>query len=200
MGKSGNPAKAAEQLRISQIGDFKKRMGGVMELPSGVVVKLKNPGGMRAFLGADNIPNSLMVIIDKALKTKQAPKVEDIIGEGGKIDPAMMRDMMSLFDIVALQTIVEPPVLPAPTQADVTAWNEQHPDDPKLDPEQLRDENLLYIDEFPDDDKQFIFQWVTGGVKDLETFRKRQQEGVDSLGSVAGLADIALSDARANAG
>src|SRR3954453_22167561 len=73
MGKSGNPAKAAEERKISQIGDYKKRMGGIIELPSGFFVKVKNPGGLRAFMDSGSIPNSLMPIIQESLNRGKKP-------------------------------------------------------------------------------------------------------------------------------
>lgn len=170
MGKSGNPAKAAEQLRISQVGDFKKRIGGVMELPSGSVVKLRNPGGLQVFLQGDSIPNSLMPIVQKALNEGKAPQTESFMGKDGTFDEKLLADMAQMMDNIALKTIVEPPVEPAP-EVGVE-----------------RSDDILYIDEFPLEDKQFIMQWVTGGVKDLEQFRKQQQAGVASLGSIAGAA------------
>lgn len=171
--KSGNPAKRAEELKISQIGDFKKRMGGVMELPSGVVVKLKNPGGMRAFMKSGVIPNSLMGVIQKAMKSGQKPSASELMPDG-KLDKTVLEDMSQMMDAVAIQCIVEPPVLPKPaSEAD-------------------RNEELLYIDEFPDDDKQFIFQWVSGGTKDLESFRQQRDQGLDALVAIPGFDPSAL--------
>lgn len=191
-GRSGNPAKRAEQLRISQIGDFKKRMGGVMELPSGVVVKLRNPGGMQAFLGGGAIPNSLMPIVQKALKTGQNIDVSDVL-QDGKFDEEVLSDMMAMMDNIALKTVVEPPVEAAPTQADVTAWNDSHPGEEVLKPEDLRSDDVLYIDEFPLEDKQYIMQWVSGGVTDLESFRKQLSAsvaGVDSVARAQGIPEL----------
>lgn len=178
MPRSGNPAKRAEELKISQVGDFKKRMGGIMELPSGSVVKLKNPGGMQAFLSADIIPNELMGIIQASLKKGTAPKPEQITQAMGldKIeeDPTLMLakldEMTLMMDAIALKCIVEPPVLPVPeNEAD-------------------RDDDLLYIDEFPLEDKNFIFQWVSGGTRDLATFR---QEFGTSMAAVAAVTESA---------
>jgi hypothetical protein len=181
MGKSGNPARKAEELKISQVGDFKKRMGGVMELPSGAVVKLKNPGGMRAFLKSGVIPNSLMGIIQKAMNTGKKPDMSELAPEG-KLDDKMLEDMSDMMDAVAIQCIIEPPVLPKPAD------------------EADRSEDLLYIDEFPDDDKQFIFQWVSGGVKDLEAFRRQRDEGMDALVAIPGFAPESLLSAGPNDG
>lgn len=185
--RKGNPAKRAEQLRISQIGDFKKRMGGIMELPSGAVVRLKNPGGLQAFIGEQSadIPNPLMNIIQESLDKGQAPSIKKFTNASGGVDPEMMDAMNRMLEQALVKTIVEPKVKPRLTQADVDQWNTENPDDLVEDLEELRDENVLYADEFPDADKQFIFQWVTGAVKDLETFRQKQQQGLGDLEAIA---------------
>lgn len=181
MGKSGNPAKAAETLRISQVGEFKKRLGGVMELPSGLVVKAKNPGGMRAFLNSGMIPNSLMAIIQKGLDKGSGKNIAGEIVKDGQIDPQMVTDMMTMMDNIAVKVIVEPVIHPTLTENDRLVWNDNHPDDVKDTVEQLRSDDKLYADELPDDDKMFLFQWVSGGTKDLETFRQQHAAGVDAL-------------------
>jgi hypothetical protein len=187
MAKSGNPAKRAEQVaedrRISQVGDFKKRLGGVMELPSGAVVKVRNPGGLKAFLGNGSIPNSLMPIVQKAVNNGKAVSADEmgIIGEDGSIDPEVLSDMMSMIDNVLLQTVKEPKVYPVPED------------------EEDRDDDLLYVDEFPDEDKQFLFQWVSGGTRDLEQFRREYSSAVDSVATVTGDTRIPIDSAGADA-
>jgi hypothetical protein len=195
MGKSGNPARAAQQaeaLRISQVGDFKKRLGGVMELPSGLVVKAKNPGGLRAFLNSGLIPNSLMKIIQEGLDKGSGKNVAINITKDGKIDPEMLTDMMSMMDNIAVQVVVEPQIFPTITEADLEKWNGEHPEnEPMTSIEQLRRDDRLYADELPDDDKMFLFQWVSGGTKDLETFRRQHAAGVDDLSASTGDEDTA---------
>lgn len=192
----GNPAKAsaekkAEELRISQIGDFKKRLGGIFELPSGLVVKLKNPGGMQAFLKAGTIPNSLMGIIKSSMDKGTAPSVGDFTKEDNTLDPEILSSMTEMLDQVALATIVAPTIFPLLTQADIDEWNstrEEGSDSWAESIEDIRQDDRLYVDELPMDDKQFIFQWINGGTTDLETFRKQQREGMETVGAVQGLA------------
>lgn len=154
--------KQAEQLRISQIGDFKKRLGGVMELPSGLVVEARNPGGLQAFIGTGIIPNSLMSIINQAIKTGKTPSTETFMKDG-EFDPSMMEDLMQLIDGVALKVVVQPALEPKPES-----------EDKRLDTQ-------LYVDELPFDDKMFLFQWVSGGTRDLEKFRKQFDQSLDTV-------------------
>lgn len=190
MGKSNNPAKIAEERKISQIGDFKKRLGGVQELPSGLVVKTKNPGGLKTFLKGGMIPNELMKTVNDSLARGKAPKAADVMKDG-KIDEETLLAMTNMMDAVAVATIVEPRIFPTLTQADVDAWNADKDPEHELYAEtidDIRQDDRLYADELPDDDKQFLFQWVSGGTRDLQIFRQRQQSGLDSVVAVAGAA------------
>lgn len=179
MGTSGNPAKKAAQLKISQVGDFKKRLGGTFELPSGLVMRLKNPGGMIAFMSSGVIPNSLMSVIKPALDSGQPMKAESITdGEGG-VDPEMLKQMTELLNNIIVTCAVEPTVMPTPED------------------EADRSDEQLYADEIPDDDKMFVFQWMTGGTTDLETFRQRQQAGMADLAAVPSAKSPAKRASRA---
>lgn len=164
MGKSGNPKTAADEARLTpnSAADFKKKRNGIFELPSGLMIRLRNPGGMGMFLKQGMIPNSLMPVVDKALKGEK-PSTEDIMPTGG-VDDSMVQDMMGLMNHIVVTCAVDPKVLPVPESEDD------------------RDDELLYVDELEDNDKMFIFQWVTGGTSDLETFRQRHAENVAALG------------------
>lgn len=153
--------KTAINRQISNIGDFKQRVGGIVELPSGFTVRVKNPGGLRVFLNAGTIPNSLMSIVQDAMDKGKKITEEDIMKDG-QLDPQQLADMMALNDEVALRTIVEPQLFPVPeNEAD-------------------RKDDRLYVDELPDEDKLFLFQWVTGGARNLERFREEYKASMDA--------------------
>lgn len=166
MGKSGNPATRAKELKISQVGDFKKRLGGVMELPSGLIMKLRNPGGLSVFLSNGTIPNSLMEIIQGHIDAGQGVEPKDIATPEG-MDPKLLAEMIETLDSITMTCAVEPVIHPKPES------------------EEDRADDKLYVDEIPDDDKMFIFQWVTGGTSDLETFRKQHTVAMDGMVAVA---------------
>lgn len=173
--------KKAEELRISQIGDFKFRLGGIQELPSGLIVKIKNPGGLKAFLASGTLPNSLMVMINEGISKGRATAPE-VVKSDGTIDTELMKDMETLLNEIAIQCIVEPEIHPVPlTEAD-------------------RSDEMLYADEIPQDDKQFLLQWITGGTRDLEKFRLKQQQSLDTVAQVAGAQGVALMRTRPDAG
>lgn len=168
MSKSGNPVTRAKELKISQVGDFKKRLGGVFELPSGLVMRLRNPGGVSAFLANGTIPNSLMQVVQEHIDKGQGVQPEEIAKAGQAMDPKMMEEMIEALNSIIIQCAVEPTVLPKPESEDD------------------RDEDQLYADEIPDDDKMFVFQWVSGGTSDLEQFRRQHGQAMDDLAAVAG--------------
>lgn len=178
---SGKAVRKANELKISQVGDFKKRIGGIFELPSGMVVRLRNPGGLAAFSGTDTIPNSLMSIVSQGLESNKKGIDQAKLLEQIKEDPETIHQMSKMIDGIALRTIVEPRVHPAPTNDDLLVWNQENPEMTHSHPDDLRDDELLYVDEVPTTDKQFIFQWITSGVADLATFRKQLEQSVAEL-------------------
>lgn len=192
MAQARKSASKAEQLKVSQIGDFKKRLGGLIELPSGLVVKWKNPGGLRAFLVSGQIPNALMPIVEEALTEKKS--VEDIDMAEILKDKDSLAEMMAMYDNIAMMCMVEPKLHPVPTWDDVAKTNEEHPEAPVEEPEDLRREDRLYVDELPDDDKQYFFYLLGGGVADLAKFREQQNINVGNLAKVSGVAGVAVND------
>lgn len=160
--KSGNPA-----VRASSAADFKKRTGGFLPLPSGLTVKVHNSGGLRAFVSSGMIPNSLMGLVQNAINKGQEPSEEEIaklIGvDSENLNTDAIDDMLKMTDSVVCEVVVDPEVFPKPAD------------------DEERDEDLLYVDEMDDEDKAFIFQWVTGGTRDIEQFRREQGTSLDSL-------------------
>ena len=159
-------AKAATTKRVSSVSDFKKKVGGLTELPSGLFVKIRNTNGLRGFLQSGMIPNSLMPIIQEAISKGTEPDMSKIVGEDNQIDPKMIADMMQMMDQVTMSVVTEPKFQPAPEDEDD------------------RDDDTVYIDELDDEDKMFIFQLITGGTRDLERFRQELTAGVEHLANI----------------
>lgn len=191
-------AARAEQLRVSQIGDFKSRMGGIMELPSGLVMKLKNPGGLQSFIANGTIPNSLLGMVQEGLKGKSgvdATKAAAALAE----DLESLGDMLKMLDLVIIQAAKEPRVYAVPTQEDLDRHNIMSPnnqfetiDDYRNSFDEENDgQGRLYTDEIDEMDKQFVFQWVSGGVRDLATFREQFESNVATISAEQGSSDAA---------
>lgn len=135
-----------------------------LTLPSGNVIKCR-AAGFRAFMAAGIIPNDLMGVVQESLNKGTTPNLE---GFGTDMDK--IAQMMEMVDNVVIFSAIEPTVAAVPTRNTATG---SVPDD--------RDEDQLYIDEIGDEDKMFLFQWATGGTRDVAKFR--EQAG-DSLAPV----------------
>ncbi len=166
--KKSVEAKAAE-LKISTVGDFKNRIGGIFQLPSGMVVRLRNPGGLTMFLSSGNIPNSLMSVVKSAMSKgkgvedvnlsdeQKEEKLEAEFSEVLKDDPDAINEMAKMMDNIAVRCMIQPKCHPVPSK------------------EEEREDHLLYADEVDLRDKQWMFQWITSGVKELEPFRSESK-------------------------
>lgn len=202
MGTSGNPAKKAASpakktpakksasampAQVSDIGAFKKRREGqLLPLPSGLVVRAKRVE-LQTFIRQGNIPNPLMEVVSEALEKGKKADIPKMVGvEEGNIDLNMVNDMYDMVNAVVVASVTEPKFNPIPSLGDVEAWNESHPEETVSNPEELRDDDLLYVDEMDDLDRMFIFQWTSGGTSDLERFRQETAADMASLAEVQG--------------
>jgi len=147
-------ARATTEVRkASSVADFKKaaEFDPILDLPSGKAVEVRQIMGFKPLLKAGVIPNSLMTIVQKSIDKGEEP---DLAEFGEDMDMDKIDEMMEMIDSIAVFMIVNPVVHAVPKK--------------KSD----RDPTLLYVDELDEGDKVFIMQWVTGGTRDLEQFRK----------------------------
>lgn len=166
--------------KTTSVEEWKKEAQGVpLDLPSGKTC-LVRPVGMQVFMQRGMIPNVLMPLVTEGLKGKQPEfKMDDM-------DMGKITEMMQLFDDVTVFCVAEPHVWPTPKWTDNEAeeglCHIREVGQPK--PFEERDQGRLYVDEVDDDDKQFIFQFVVGGTRDLESFRKDKESRMAHLRSV----------------
>lgn len=160
----------------SSVGDFKKGPKAI-ELPSGNRMVLRKMG-LQAFVASGAIPNELLSPIqseiDKAKSKNKAPNPVDV---ATTLDVNQMDTMMKTMESIVVTCAVEPAVHPI------------RDEDGELIPLSDRDSELLYVDELEEEDRVFIFQYVTGGTKDLASFRA-QLSGFMAL--VPGQQDVAV--------
>lgn len=194
--RSGNPATRA----ASSVSDFKSTpvRGDLQTLPSGKTARVRNRG-MKAFLRLGVIPNSLLSIIEEALAKGQPPDMEKLKDDNGNLPLATVDDMYTLMDAVAVDCFVEPRVYAVPTQEDLMEYNIVNPEDELERPEDLRKDELLYVDELDDEDKMFIFQWVTGGTRDVARFRRELEADLAAVPGVKNVGGAAKRAPRAAA-
>lgn len=164
MSASGNPAKKAAAKKVSSAAEFKKRkQGQTLPLPSGLVIKAKRVE-LQTMIMQGSVPNPLMETVSKALEKGQKADIAKMVGmDEGKLDLNMVNDMYEMVNAVVMESVIEPKVHPVPEDQDD------------------RDDDLLYIDEFDDTDKMFMFQWASGGTSDLEQFRRESDADMASL-------------------
>lgn len=141
----------------------KARQGTDLPVPSGNVALVRNPG-MRQFLETGVIPNELMDIVEKALKRGEAPDFAKVAQD----DPKKTKAVLDMIDNVVRTTVIQPVVWPVPSAEECEKNLQEYPD--SCD-ERGRLEDRLYVDEVDFEDRLYIFQWVSGGTRDLEQFR-----------------------------
>lgn len=157
--RSGNPAKRAA---ASSVSDFKKKLKSMtLELPSGLVVEARRIR-LESLVRQGQVPNSLLPIVEKALKKGSSVDVQELVGDD--VDMEKIQGVLDMMDELVVATVTNPKVHSTPEDEDE------------------RDDELLYVDELDDEDKMFLFQWAIGGTADLEQFRVELQS---TLGSVA---------------
>jgi hypothetical protein len=180
--RSGNPAKKAAAKKTaakkastpkapevhldgpSSLAEFKARKSGrVMALPSGLVAKVRKVD-LQSFVIQGTVPNPLMGMVSEALEKGQKAEPAKMMGvEEGEVDLDMVRDMYELVNAIVCEMFLEPKVLPVPEN------------------EGDREDDLLYIDELDEEDKMFLFQWITGGTDDVAQFREEAAADMASL-------------------
>jgi hypothetical protein len=169
--------------KISSAKDFKKKKAAMeLLLPSGETCLARRPG-IQAFFAAGIIPNSLMGIMTKAMEGKDIQDAT-LQKELGNIlaEPEKLQEMFHLMDNITIYCVVEPAVRSDRwTNDDVTAGLASKAQVGTVIPHSVRDEELLYIDEVDDDDKNFVFNWAVGGTSDLEQFRVEQNQLMESV-------------------
>lgn len=160
--RSRTAAKATSDGATS-VADWKKPDLPV-ELPSGKKIRIKR-SSFQAFIKFGIIPNGLMAEVQSAL----AKGVEPDIAKLAAGDEAIT-EMIAMVDNVIVFVAIEPRVYPLPSG------------------DEEKDDNLLYVDEIDEEDKMFIFQYVTGGTKDIAQFR---EEATKSLADIPGITAVA---------
>jgi hypothetical protein len=142
-----------------------KTEGLLVRVPSGNTALIRTPG-MEVFIRKGTIPNALIPLIQKSLKTGKEPSEEelaDVLGDEEGLDK-----IIDLAENVLVDVCIDPKVYPAPTDENGDRLPDDHPD---------RDPNVLYADDVDFVDKMYIFSVATGGPSQMEAFR--QQSGLN---------------------
>jgi hypothetical protein len=196
--RMSTPTSAKDWKKASQLED--------VELPSGNVAAIKRPG-MEALFAAGVLPDELTKIaLDQMKQVESGPQDHKKKGKPeapGSIDPKVMEkflekegaisDIFEAFDRVTAMCVVKPRCEfhkrrlvddegHQVYEGERQVWEEIPAED--------RDEEVVYTDDVDMDDKTFIFNYVVGGTRDLESFR---EEYGDALATVQPREDVGVS-------
>jgi hypothetical protein len=167
---SGNPKKRATAKT------WKRNKGEDLTLPSGNVALVKRPGPA-ALLNGGVLPDTLMPIIQKAIKSGQGLRPED--EKDLMNDPQKLIEALETMDRLMVMVVVEPEVAfhkHQPINAVDAAWvdipeSRRNGEKCECGATHPGSDEIIYTDEVDMDDKMFIFNYAVGGTRDLERFR-----------------------------
>jgi hypothetical protein len=141
-----------------------------LEVPSGQLCLVRRPGVQGLIkAGVLHKMDSLSSIVNekhiKRVKGKTEVDVQKLMK-----DPKSIDEILHIVDKVVCHCVVKPEIFRAPNDAT------------------LRQPGVVYTDMIDITDKMFIFNYVVGGTRDLETFRREFDQsvgGVESSESVS---------------
>lgn len=147
----------------TSVSEWKKSaLPPLVTLPSGHTMRVKKVG-LQVLMKTGKMPNSLMGYAEKAVKKGKKEEVTDEQMLEILQDEKKLQEIAQFMDHVVILCASEPEVHPLPEEG------------------VEKDDNLLYVDEIDEEDKMFIFQVVTGGTTDVETFRAEHQRNVAAV-------------------
>lgn len=156
--------------RVTAASEWKsKSKPEEVEVPSGNIALCRR-ASTDIFLRKGVMPNSLMPIVEEALKKGETGdiKPEDVIKD---IKADDLEDLMLMYDHVIYHIVIQPKLSLPPEK------NEEGEEVSPRDPEKL------YTDDVDFEDKVFLFNWAVGGTADVESFREGQEENVEPVHS-----------------
>jgi len=167
--------------------DWKESRKAVpLDVPSGKTC-LVEPRSLDFWVRTGKVPNRLMPLAQKAVATGSDLSEEEL-WKAVEEDPEFLQEMMQMVDTVVVFQVKAPVVHAVPTRCkECSKLEEAHKD---LDHEWEapdREEDKLYVDEVDLNDKMAVFAFVTGGVRDLESFLQESRGNVPSGADGEGL-------------
>jgi hypothetical protein len=146
-----------------------------LPLPSGHVCRVKRPG-LPKLLSEKLLPDMLTPIAQKAVDAgmEGMPKMDDL--RETFTQPEMMTALFEATDRIAAYCVLEPHVeyhMRKKEAGQADQIQESYKPEWEEIPADERDPDVLYTDDIEFNDKMFIFQFVVGGSRDLEEFRRQ---------------------------
>lgn len=167
--KSGKTGSRNPANRPTSVAAWKKQAASpLVTLPSGNTMRIRKIG-LQALIKTGKMPNSLMTYAQKAVQKGKKQEVTEVDMLGILQDEKKVREIAEFMDEVTIICAEEPEVHPLPEEG--------------VD----KDADLLYVNEVDEEDKMFLFQVVTGGTTEVETFR---EEHASNVAAVRGRQDV----------
>lgn len=143
-----------------------------LELPSGNLALVRRPGAQGLIKQGllDSLDTLTALVKTEHIDSKDPKKMVEAakrltVDKGNR--EAIVQGI-ELMDRVICAVVIEPKVLPVPAL------------------ETERDPEALYVDDVDPEDKSFIFNFVVGGTRDIETFRKEHSQLMGNISDVQG--------------
>lgn len=138
--------------------------GSDLEMPSGQLAYVRKPGVEQLIsAGVIHSMDTLSGVVDVLLKKADGKPTREVDMEAVVANPEKIDEMIHIVDRVVCHTVLKPSVEMTPN--DVTR----------------RRDGVIYCDMIDLQDRFFIFQYVMGGVTDLERFRRESSAPVGNV-------------------
>ena len=174
--KSGNPARRSQ--RTTSASRWNDTITHEVALPSGNVCLVKRPG-LPELLAANIFTDDTIDLITRGIANAQLRmEGKPVLEEESDVEinsPDKIAKMFEMFDKTLVYAVVEPRV----------AYHKD--DEGKLIPMKDRDPDVVYTDRVLEEDKIFIFQYVSGGSSDLSRFRETIGDALADLSNGQGV-------------
>jgi hypothetical protein len=174
--KSGKTGSRNPANRPTSVASWKKSSASpLLTLPSGNTMRVRKIG-LQALMKTGIMPNSLMTYAQNAVKKGKKEEVTETDMLEILQDDKQVREIAKFMDEVTIICAEEPQVHRLPEEG------------------VEKEDDLLYVDEIEEEDKMFLFQVVTGGTTEVETFR---EEHASNVAAVRGRQDVGGKAKRA---
>lgn len=142
-----------------------------LTVPSGQICLVRRPGleGLMKAGVLRNVDNLSALVNERHIKKNKKGSSPSVNVDSVMRDPQALENIMHTVDKAVCFCVVKPEIVMAPN--DVTS----------------RVPGVVYTDMVDIEDKMFIFNYVVGGTRDLETFRGGLDESVGGVAAVEGV-------------
>jgi len=167
-------ASVSEESKVSEVSDFKTKLSPKVLIPLGLVMKIRRRP-LSVMYMAGMIHDPLLPIVQKTLSTGRALRPDDTWST------EQLDAIMDLINEIIVQNVEEPKVQPVPQCKKCHVTDMAHAGADHEFEGESRSEDKLYVDDFDDENRTFIYGYVIGAVDDLKSFRSLPSPPVEPV-------------------